>query len=301
MNEHQGLSILLPAYNCDCSAQIARLCQLAEPLARLGWVVEIVVMEDGSRDAAAIEANARACDNSLCRHVVNTENVGRAAVRNRLIDEARCPWLLFQDAGLQTPDDAFLTTYVHYLEKHPATQVLYGGFNVRSSFCSLRYCYERATAGRHSTEARRRHPYAATNFCNMLLRRSVAQRVRLDERFHGYGYEDVMFGRQLRLQGIPMDHIHNPVLDIIDESNEAYLKKTEEAMRTLHQFADELQDDVRLLQYVRQLRRLHLLPLVRLFHRLFGNAVRRQLAGDNPQWRLFNLYKLGYYVLLEEM
>ncbi len=259
-------------------------------------------MEDGSRNAVSIEANARACDNALCRHVVNTENVGRAAVRNRLIDEARCPWLLFQDAGLQTPDDAFLTTYVQFLEKHPDAQVVCGGvFSGRPSFGSLRYRYEHATAASHSVEARNRHPYAALNLCNMLLRRSVVQRVRLDERFRGYGYEDVMFGRQLRLQGIPIDHIHNPVLHEISESNEAYLQKTEQAMRTLRQFADELQDDVRLLQYVRQLRLLHLLPLVRLFHRLFGNAVRRQLAGGNPQWRLFNPYKLGYYASLEEM
>ena len=36
--------------------------------------------------------------------------------------------------------------------------------------------------------------------------------------------------------------------------------------------------------------------LIRLWHRLFGHLERRNLCGKRPCLKLFNLYRLGYYV-----
>ncbi len=215
------------------------------------------------------------------------------------MNAARYPWLLLQDTGLLVPNDNFLQNYVEYVQCHPDALVVCGGvFCAPPSFRSLRYNYEKATSARHSLESRRKNPYSSMNTCNVLLNRNVLSQVSFDERFVTYGYEDVMFGRDLRLHDIPIEHIENAVLHCDRGSNESYVLKTEEAMRTLRQFADELRDEVRMLHYVDVLNRWGLLPVVEWLYRHFGDVVRRQLVGGRPCWRLFNSYKLGYYSTL---
>ncbi len=83
------------------------------------------------------------------------------------------------------------------------------------------------------------------------------------------------------------------------DTNEQYVCKTEQAMRTLHQFADELQDDVTMLRKLKALRRYVPLGLLHFFARLAAPVLRRNLSGNNPDWRFFNPYKLCFYVLQE--
>ncbi len=300
MKSSFGLSILLPCYNRDCSAQVTRLCALASPLVAQGVGVEVIVMEDGSVEQEALQANAQACAHALCRHVIRTENVGRAMVRNLLAAEARYQWLLFLDCDLVPAGDDFLEQYVQAVRLHPEAKVVYGGLlNIAPAFPCLRYRYEQATAARHTVQARQNHPYASLSMANMMLHADVARQIPFDQRFRTYGYEDVMFGRQLRLNEIPILHIDNPV-EIRDfDTNEQYVCKTEQAMRTLHQFADELQDDVTMLRKLKALRRYVPLGLLHFFARLAAPVLRRNLSGNNPDWRFFNPYKLCYYVLLE--
>lgn len=291
----------MPVYNKDCSLQVKRLCQLAKSLIReRGIEVEIVMMEDGSTDETSLHNNAEACAESpLCRYIINKENVGRACVRNRLMRAAKGEWLLLQDSGLQIPNDNFLENFVSALNEHPGAQVVCGGVHFENHDSrSLRYRYEMATACRRSVASRQCDPYASMLFSCMLLHRSVAERIPVDERFVTYGYEDVMYGKQLREKHIEVLHIDNPVTDFIDESNEAYMRKTEQAMHTLYTFREELKDEVRLLQALERLRRWVPLAAISGFHRIFGGIIRRNLSGDNPWWRLFNVYKLGYYATL---
>lgn len=293
----KSLSVLIPVYNKDCSLQVKRLCRVARSLTNRGVEVEIVVMEDGSTHEAALRSNAEACAaDSLCRHIVNKDNVGIARIKNRLVRAAKNEWLLFQDTGLSVSDDDFFGKYVSALEENPEARVVCGGIrNEKPDFCSLRYRYETATASRRSVEARRKDPYASMLLSCILLHRTVAERIPVDERFVTYGYEDVMYGRRLREEHIRVLHIDNPVTDTIDEDNEAYVRKTEQAMRTLYSFREELKDEVRMLQVLERLRRWVPLGAILCFHRLFGGIIRRNLSGDSPRWRWFNVYKLGYY------
>lgn len=294
----KSLSILIPAYNKDCSQQVKQLCRLVNALqAKRGIHVEIVVMEDGSTHEAFLRSNAEACaGGSFCRHIINKENVGRARVRNYLMRVAKGEWLLLQDTGLHIPDDDFLERYVAAVEGHPEALVVCGGLHSeKPDFCSLRYRYETATNTRRSVQARRKDPYASMLLSNMLLHQSVAERISVDERFVTYGYEDVMYGKRLREEHVEVLHIDNLVTHTIDESNEVYVAKTEQAMRTLFAFREELKEEVRLLQVQERLRNCFLMGTVRAFHSLFGGLVRRNLTGRNPWWRLFNVYKLCYY------
>lgn len=291
--------MLLPCYNRDCSAQVEILCGQLGVLTADGVAGELVVLEDGSMDAQLVQANEQACQRFGARHVIAKENVGRAAARNRLMDEARYAWLLLVDCDLYPASADFLNNYLRCICEEGKKKVVYGGLrNVKPAFSCLRYDYEQATAGRRTLEARCRQPYASLSAANLFLYYKVMEKVRFDERFRSYGYEDVMFGRQLRLHAIPIEHINNPV-EICDfESNATYIRKTEEALRTLFRFQEDLHDDVRMLQVLEDVKRYVPVAVLRLFGRLSLPLLKRNLVSENACWRFFNLYKLLYYAKL---
>ena len=110
--------------------------------------------------------------------------------------------------------------------------------------------------------------------------------------------EDVLLGKALREAGVRVLHIDNPVAYTSFEDNARYLAKVDEALGTLHAFADELQGYSPLLSAVSALRRARLLRLVRVFHKCFGKALRAKLCGCRPQLLLLKLYKLGFFACL---
>ena len=121
-----------------------------------------------------------------------------------------------------------------------------------------------------------------------------------DERFRYYGYEDVLFGKQLRADHIAITHLDNPMGFCTFESNPDFVAKTEEGLRTLHQFRNELRGYSRLLTLVEGIHIPLILSLIRFFHRLFGGLIRRNLCSHHPNLRLFSLYKLGYFLCIDK-
>ena len=119
-----------------------------------------------------------------------------------------------------------------------------------------------------------------------------------DERFRHYGYEDVLLGKTLRQHHIPIVHIDNPLGFCTFETNPEFVAKTEEGLRTLHQFRDDLRGYSRLLTLVSGIHIPLILSLIRLWHRLFKNAERRNLCSSRPSLVLFKLYRLGYFLSL---
>jgi hypothetical protein len=93
-------------------------------------------------------------------------------------------------------------------------------------------------------------------------------------------------------------HIHNPVSFSIFESNSQFMLKTEEGLRTLHQLRNDLRGYSRLLTLVSGIHIPLILSLIRLWHRLFGKAERRNLCSSHPSLLVFKLYRLGYFLRL---
>jgi hypothetical protein len=119
-----------------------------------------------------------------------------------------------------------------------------------------------------------------------------------DERIRHYGYEDVLLGKQLHKQHIPILHIDNPMGFSTFETNEQFVAKTEEGLRTLYQFRSDLRGYSRLLTLVSGIHIPLILWLIRLGHQLFSKAERRNLCSSHPSLIIFRLYRLGYYISL---
>jgi hypothetical protein len=82
------------------------------------------------------------------------------------------------------------------------------------------------------------------------------------------------------------------------ETNEVFIAKTEEALRTLNEFKEQLRGYSDMLTKIGILQ--HIIPLqfIRWWHVLFGKLERKNLTGKHPSLRLFNLYRIGYYISL---
>ena len=97
---------------------------------------------------------------------------------------------------------------------------------------------------------------------------------------------------------VPIVHIDNPVGFCTFESNADFVAKTEEGLRTLCEFRNELKGYSRLLTLVQGIHIPAILWLIRLWHRLFGATEKRNLCGSRPLLSLYQLYRLGYFLTL---
>lgn len=305
---HIDLSILLPSYNNVCVSLVQVLQRQADALrGKLDkpFSYEIIVADDGSTDAACIDANRVIGDMLHCRYLRMEQNVGRAQIRNVLISESRGDYVLLIDSDLFLCDDNYLYKYAT-----STADVVYGGTriggegfamvdneaNTENLKGNLRYLYEKKAEPSHRAVFRQLRPNQEISVCNLYARRDIMEAHPFDSRFKAYGYEDVLFGKRLAESGIEVTHIDNPVLINEFESNSVFVKKTEEAILTLCRFEQDLEGYSNLKTKVSTLGRYIPLSLFRLWHRIMKNKEKRNLTGSKPSLLLFKLYKLGFFL-----
>lgn len=305
---HIDLSILLPSYNNVCVSLVQALQRQADALwGKLDkpFRYEIIVADDGSTDAACIDANRVIGDMLHCRYLRMEQNVGRAQIRNVLISESRGDYVLLIDSDLFLCDDNYLYKYAT-----STADVVYGGTciggeglamvdneaNTENLKGNLRYIYEKKAEPSHRAVFRQLRPNQEISVCNLYARRDIMEAHPFDSRFKAYGYEDVLFGKRLAESGIEVTHIDNPVLINEFEPNSVFVKKTEEAILTLCRFEQDLEGYSNLKTKVSTLGRYIPLSLFRLWHRIMKNKEKRNLTGSKPSLLLFKLYKLGFFL-----
>lgn len=295
------LSILIPVYNDDASSLVQALVAEAQNVTGLDY--EIIVYDDGSTDAHCIEANNRLALLPGCFYVSEPHHHCRASMRNSMLHQGRYEWCLMIDARLRPANADFISRYINAKVSDCGAVcggvVVDGGDNTKKLYHeNLRFRYEKHAERHHSVDARRQRPYQSFRTTNIMLRRSVLQHTPYDERIIGYGYEDVMLGRDLERAGIEVLHIDNPVAYTSFESNANYLAKLDEALYTLRSFSNELRGYSPLLNLTENLKNWHLLWMLRGFHRVFIRLEHRILIGKHPKLFILKLYKLGVYSCL---
>ena len=286
------LSILIPVFNTVCVQLVSDIRQQALDA---DITFEVIVADDGSTDPKTIEANQAINAMERCRYVCMGQNRGRAAIRNYLAREARYPWLLFIDSHMSVVSPQYLQDYLD-----AEGEVVYGGYIVgQGDASSLRYRYEKDCEPQHRATERRKRPYQHFHTCNFAVSRDVMLAYPFDERFRRYGYEDVLFGKRLKQGGISITHIENPLGFNTFEPNQQFLRKTEEALTTLHDFRDDLRGYSQMLTLTEGIHVGFVKSLIRLWHRLAGPMERRNLCGRHPNLTVFKLYKIGYYLSIK--
>ncbi len=282
-----SLSILLPTYNCDCTQLVNALHKQCEGIDNLNY--EIVVADDGSSIKSFIEHNQVITTLSNTRYIVRNFNSGRSAIRNFLAQEAKNKWLLFIDGDLGLNLNTFIKKYIS-----SKGDIVVGGITIEGNHPdNLRWKYEKACEEAHSVEKRKINKLELhTNF---LIRKTDIQKYPFDERFHKYGYEDVLLGKKLCEAGLEVEHIDNPIVFSKYESNEHYLQKCQEALSTLFEFKDELEGYSRIITLTDKLKKLRLLPILNISYQLINKVLISMIISNKPSIYAFNIYKMLYY------
>ena len=285
------LSILIPTKDYSCRTLVESLHRQAESA---GIAYEIIVGEDGSLPNN-IALNAPLAQMSNCRIIVQQKNVGRSKIRNILAQEAHGRNILFIDSDAVVEQSNILQLYSEALKEYPVVcGGLYHSDTPLTSSCTLRHRYERTADKRRSAEERNKAPYDRfTTFC-FAIRRELFLEIQFDESIKNYGYEDTLFGYELRRKGVAIKHIDAPLLHIGLESNKVYLAKVEESLHTLLQLQGKIAPTTLLKCYTR-LKSMHLTGIVLIVWRALYPMLRANLLSKHPSLTILNFYKIGYY------
>ena len=290
------LSVLIPTYNYDCTQLVNDLFTLFDTIDE---DVEIIVGDDCSTRVDVSTALRTLNELPHCQCIRLQQNVGRSAIRNYLAQQARGEWLLYldSDGGIVSKD--FLKNYWEVRDK---AMVIEGSI-IHPPHCpapnlSLRYYYEKSAEPMFTAAERNKEPYACFRTFNFMVRRDVMLRVPFNERFHRYGYEDILFGINLQNQGVSVLHIDNPLMNLDIETNAVFLNKVNEANTTLIEFYDELRLNSRIVHSYELLVKWHIEPMVRTLFKCVQSLIIKQLLSSKPSVFLFNCYKLGNFSCL---
>lgn len=295
----KSISVLIPTYNTACIALVRSLHEqlslaYENTIDNAGY--EIIVADDGSSIHSTIAENEAINSLPNCRYMIKKENEGRSITRNFLARQARYAFLLFIDSDMVVRCNKYILNYLTAAE----CDVTYGGYVVNGNASelknNLRYLYECKNKRNGCAAERNKHPYNDFHTSNFLVRRCLFLKYPLDERFRKYGYEDVLWGKTLKQEGIDIHHIDNPLSFEKFETNSYFLSKTEEGLRTLHAFKNELKGYSNILSTAEKLKSLHLDRLFRALFRCSSHLLKRQLVSNKPSVFLFNIYKLGYFL-----
>jgi glycosyltransferase involved in cell wall biosynthesis len=190
-----SLSIIVPAFNEErrLPATLKTLCEYLE--GRHFNHSEILVVDDGSRDATAELTREFARHSPLVRLLSNPVNHGKGfAVRQGLLD-ARYEWILFTDADLSTPieDLARLETAV----RDSGADGALGSRALNRKLIGTRQPLWREFSGRFFNLVMRLVtglPYSDTQCGFKLFRREVAQALAARQTLAGFGFDvEILF------------------------------------------------------------------------------------------------------------
>ncbi len=204
------LSVLIPFLRDDpCDL----LQMLDREAAALNGAVEIVLMDDGTADAAlTARIIARITAMALpTRLLTLPRNEGRAKGRNRLAASARGASLLFLDSDMRPDHDRFLGVWADLVAgDNPA--VAFGGFSLMQASTEARFAVHRALSQQsecvpHPVRALTPEKYVYTS--NLLVRRDVFEAEAFDAAFVGWGWEDVEWAMRVSRR-FEVVHLDNP-------------------------------------------------------------------------------------------
>ena len=288
------MSILIPIFQVIVVDLVKTLQLQCE---NLSLDYEILCFDDGSTEDIR-QANRQELQHLFrVSYIELSENLGRSKIRNWLAKAANGNKLLYldSDSAVESPD--FIKTYI----ESPQVPVIYGGrtytSNPPESEYLLHWRYGREVESKNARK-RNQNPYLHFMSNNVLLDASIQKKFPFDESFTGYGYEDLWFAEQLKIAGVPIFHIDNPVIHLGLDSNVTMLRKIQQANENLFLLASKDSTfKTRLIQWYQILKNWAMdVPLIWLFNITKAGLEEKLKTGRIKLWQL-QFYKLGLFAM----
>jgi hypothetical protein len=292
------ISVLIPIYNFN----IAKLVKdLHAQLSYANVVFEIILGDDASLQPYN---NEKLTELQGVTYFSLPENVGRAKMRNLLVEKASYPYLLFMDCDAAVPSSLYINNYIVEISRNSTPVCIIGGVAYRAQQPNpkyyLRWHYGKKREAKNA-DSRNQKPYKSFTSFNAIFSKSIFDIVKFDESFLTYGNEDTFFGAQLRNANIPVVHINNPLYHEGLDTNDDYLNKVKTSIDNLisllhsKKIDSHFVSDSRLLATYFKCKKLKITPLLWLFYIKYLPKIKQKIL-KKPSVFLLDLYKLGYLV-----
>ena len=204
-----GLSIVVPLYN-EANGLAGLHAQLSEAARKLAekrdLSVEVIYVDDGSRDATLAIARALPAGTADVQVVGLSRNFGKEAALLAGLDHARLPAVLFMDGDGQHPPDLIDTLVGHWLDD--GYDVVYTAKAHRENEPLLRRLGVKTFYSMINWGARQKIPVDAGDF-RLLSPRAAAALRQLPERNRFFkGLASWIGFRQIRVDYRPAERAH---------------------------------------------------------------------------------------------
>jgi glycosyltransferase involved in cell wall biosynthesis len=289
------LSVLIPFLRDDPTELLALLDREAQAL---NGAVEIVVMDDGTGDAALtawLTAQAEAMTLPV-RLITLLANEGRSKGRNRLAGAARGGSLLFLDSDMRPDCARFLHIWAE-LVRDQAPAVAFGGFSLLQAPDEPRFSVHRAMATRgECVEAaeRAKAPEKYVYTSNLLVRRDVFEAEGFDGAFTGWGWEDVEWAMRVSRRW-PVLHIDNPATHMGLDTVEQLVGKYEQSAGNFARVVARHPDIVSAYPSYRVAKALKRVPALRQVRPLIKQVALAAWAPTKARAFSLRLYRAALY------
>ena len=293
------LSILIPTYNYNVYPLVTELKSQADAL---GIAYEILVQDDASK--TFLEENSEINLLQHCSYTLNHENLGRGNNINLLNNRAKFDYVLIMEADAFPEKKDYLQHLIASI--NPETQVLFGGVTYpnekpeKDKLLRWKYGNERESI---PLSERLKNPYHFVFTWNLLLKKELLSNYHFPYNVKDYGYEDVVFIKQLKENNIPVQHIENRLVHFNTETSLTFIEKTEKAITTLHQLILDKKlelNDTKIGTAFNIITFLQFNIVIRLLFKKLSKQMIANLSSSHPSLIVLDLYKLGYFCLLNQ-
>ena len=300
-----NISLLIPVYNYDI---VALVSSMKSALRTVPEFIEILIGDDGS--SAVYRAKYLSLEDDGVKAIISEKNIGRAAIRNKLALEAKGDFLIFIDADVMLPGTA--EAYIlKWLPIMADARVICGGTLYPDSAPGdpdklLRWKYGKWREQLKAVE-RNKHPHASFSTFNVLIDKSIFDKIRFNEELKQYGHEDTLMGYQLKKAGINIMHVDNGLIHEGLETNKDFLNKTKLGIENLSILYDNVTDKKsfseadRILWVYNKLRFFRLSGILAMIFIRYRDRMEIRLDSSNISLILFGFYKMCMFCTYREI
>ena len=258
---------------------------------------EIICIDDGS-NKETLKLNSEISYNKSVNYQILKRNIGRAKIRNLFLEISNYENLLFIDCDCSIQNGNFLEKYFEQLDN----SVVYGGRKhhnkpPKNKNKKLRWLYGIKKEDQNFNY-RVENPYHSFRSNNFLIKKEILSQIRFNENIKTYGHEDTLLSIELKKNKIDIYQINNPIYHEGIEDNSVFLEKTKSAIKNLVMLERRELDisSVKLIKTYNLINKLKLMWLIFSFSKTISKLLERQLLSSRPSLRIFDLYKLIYFL-----
>ena len=288
------ISICIPIYNFNVVDLIVTIINQGEKSKKQ---YEVICNDDGS-NKETLKLNAKINSYKSVNYLILKRNIGRSRIRNLFLENSNYENLLFIDCDCSIQSENFLEKYFEQLNN----AVVYGGRKhhdnpPKNKNKKLRWLYGIKKEDQNFNY-RLKNPYHSFRSNNFLIKRTILSKIRFNEKIETYGHEDTLLSLELKKNKITIFQINNPVFHEGIEDNSVFLEKTKSAIKNLVLLEKNILDtsSIKLIKTYHLINKLKLTWLIFPLSKPISKILERQLLSLRPSLKIFDLYKLIYFL-----